>query len=85
MSFSPTGFPSGLLKNGHLRRFPHPLSLRPFKGTCGTLKDLIPQDCLPDRQGKTAGALHLAIFEQPDEKRFFHQPANLLFIVVCLR
>ncbi|MGZ3558837.1 MAG: hypothetical protein ACXU97_06965 [Thermodesulfobacteriota bacterium] len=35
---------------------------------------LIPRDCLPDRQGKTAGALHLAIFEQPEEDDFFSSP-----------
>ncbi|MGZ3494735.1 MAG: hypothetical protein ACXWM6_08825, partial [Thermodesulfobacteriota bacterium] len=55
-------------------RFPHRSPLRSFKGTCGTLEGLIPRDCLPDRQGKTAGALHLAIFEQPEEDDFFSSP-----------
>jgi len=31
---------------------------------------LIPQDCLPDRQGKTACALDLTIFEQPEKDDF---------------
>jgi hypothetical protein len=32
---------------------------------------LTPQDCLPDRQGKAAGALHLGIFEQPAKSGLF--------------
>jgi hypothetical protein len=41
----------GLLKNGHLRRFPHPSSLRRMQKI-----RLTPQE---------SGALHLAIFEKP--------------------
>jgi hypothetical protein len=33
---------------------------------------LTPQDCLPDRQVKSAaGALHLGIFEQSEKNEFF--------------
>jgi len=72
----------GLLKNAPLLRFPHPSSLRrTIKYGSSRLtnssawQDVAPyssrrhsQDCLPDRQVKSAaGALHLGIFEQPEE------------------
>jgi len=46
-----------LLKNGHLRRFPHPSSLRRTAKYASFLR--------------ISGALHLAIFEQPEEDNFF--------------
>ncbi len=51
------------LKNGHLRRFPHPSSLRRTAKYASFLR--------------TSGALHLTIFEQPGGKSVFQQPANL--------
>jgi hypothetical protein len=48
----------------------------------GTLRYLTPQDCLPDRQVKSAaGALHLALFEQPGENDF---SSSLLDIVITM-
>jgi hypothetical protein len=39
---------------------------------------LTPQDCLPDRQVKSAtGALHLGIFDQPEKNEFFNMLLNL--------
>jgi hypothetical protein len=64
-----------LLKNAHLRRSPHPLSLQRTSNV-----RLIPQDCLPDRQVKSAaGALHLGIFDQP-KKMSFPTGSSLLTI-----
>jgi hypothetical protein len=48
---------SRLLKNGHLRRFPHPLSLRRTAKYASFLR--------------ISGTLHLTIFEQPEEDDFF--------------
>jgi hypothetical protein len=77
---------SRLLKNAHLRRCPHPSSLRrTSKYASGRLtnssawQDVAPypsrrhsQDCLPNRQVKSAaGALHLGIFEQSEKNDFF--------------
>ncbi len=53
-----------LLKNGHLRRFPHPSSLRRTAKYASFLR--------------ISGALHLTIFEQPGGKSVFQQPANPL-------
>ena len=39
----------------------------------------IPQDCVPDQQGKTAGALHLTIFEQPEKEDFFSSRLDVSF------
>jgi hypothetical protein len=51
---------SGLLKNAHLRRSPHPSSLRrTFKYASFLM---------------ISGALHLGIFEQPAENVFFNKP-----------
>jgi hypothetical protein len=75
-----------LLKNGHLLRFPYPSSLqRTAQYASARLtnssawQEVAPyssrrhsQDCLPDRQVKSvAGALHLALFEQPGKDNFF--------------
>jgi hypothetical protein len=46
-----------LLKNGHLRRFPHPSSLRRTAKYASFLR--------------ISGALHLTIFEQPEKEDFF--------------
>ncbi len=46
-----------LLKNGHLRRFPHPSSLRRTAKYASFLR--------------ISGALHLTIFEQPEKDDFF--------------
>jgi hypothetical protein len=46
-----------LLKNGHLRRFPHPSSLRRTAKYASFLR--------------ISGALHLTIFEQPEKEHFF--------------
>jgi len=46
-----------LLKNAHLLRFPHPLSLRRTAKYASLLR--------------ISGALHLGIFEQPEEDHFF--------------
>jgi len=47
--------------------FPSSLVIAAYAQVC-----LIPQDCLPDRQVKSAaGALHLGIFEQPAKNEFF--------------
>ena len=67
-----------LLKNGHQSRatrdFPHPSPCQArgrFVAAYSEVR-LTPQDCLPDRQVKsTAGALHLALFEQPGKDDFF--------------
>jgi len=63
-----------LLKNGHLLRFPHP-SLCQARGRLVAAYcqvRLTSQDCLPDRQVKSAaGALHLTLFEQPGKDDFF--------------
>jgi hypothetical protein len=48
---------SGLLKNAHLLRFPHPSSLRRTSKYASFLR--------------ISGALHLGIFEQPAENDFF--------------
>jgi hypothetical protein len=48
---------SRLLKNAHLRRFPHPLSLRRTSKYASLLR--------------ISGALHLGIFEQPTKIHFF--------------
>ncbi len=80
---------SRMLKNAHLRRCPHPSSLRrTFKYASGRLTGVVrvapyssrrhSQDCLPDRQVKNAaGALPLAIFEHPAKADFF---SNLLVL-----
>jgi hypothetical protein len=52
MPFSEKGF-SRLLKNAHLLRFPHPSSLRRTLKYASFLR--------------VSGALHLGIFEQPEE------------------
>jgi hypothetical protein len=46
-----------LLKNGHLLRFPHPLSLRRTAKYASLLR--------------ISGALHLTLFEQPVKEDFF--------------
>jgi hypothetical protein len=48
---------SGLLKNTHLLRFPHPSSLRRTSRYASFLR--------------ISGALHLGIFEQPAKIEFF--------------
>jgi hypothetical protein len=48
---------SRLLKNGHLRRFPHPSSLQRTAKYASFLR--------------ISGALHLTIFEQPEKEHFF--------------
>jgi hypothetical protein len=48
---------NGLLKNGHLPRFPHPSSLRRTAKYASFLR--------------ISGALHLTIFEQPEKDNFF--------------
>jgi len=50
-------FISRLLKNGHLRRFPHPSSLRRTAKYTSFLR--------------ISSALHLTIFEQPEKDDFF--------------
>ncbi len=45
------------LKNGHLRRFPHPSSLRRTAKYASFLR--------------ISGALHLTIFEQPEKDDYF--------------
>ncbi len=47
------------MKNAHLRRFPHPSSLRRTSEYASLLS--------------VSGALHLGIFDQPDENHFFTQ------------
>jgi len=47
-----------LLKNAHLLRFPHPLSLRRTSKYASLLR--------------ISGALHLGIFEQPAKNDFFN-------------
>jgi hypothetical protein len=54
--------PTRLLKNDHLLRFPHPSSLRRTSKYASLLR--------------ISGALHLGIFEQPDENDFFMLTAN---------
>jgi hypothetical protein len=80
-----------VLKNAHPRRCAHPSSLRrTAKYASGRLthspawQEVAPyssrrhsQDCLPDRQGKAAGALHLGIFEQPTKDEFFSNLADI--------
>jgi hypothetical protein len=51
-----------LLKNGHLRRFPHPSSLRRTAKYTSFLK--------------ISAALHLTIFEQPEKDDFFSSLLN---------
>jgi hypothetical protein len=46
-----------LLKNGHLLRFPHPSALRRTAKYASLLR--------------ISGALHLALFEQPEKDDFF--------------
>jgi len=48
-----------LLKDGHLRRFPHPSSLRRSAKYASFLR--------------ISDALHLSIFEQPEKDDFFGQ------------
>jgi hypothetical protein len=55
LSHSPKGF-SKLLKNAHLRRYPHPSSLRRTAKYASFLT--------------ISGALHLAVFEQPEKDAF---------------
>ncbi len=44
---------------------------------------LTPQDCLPDRQVKgTTGALHLALFEQPEKNNSFSKLLDFQGILV---
>ena len=57
---------SRLLKNGHLRRFPHPSSLRRTAKYTSFLR--------------ISGALHLAIFEQPEKDDFFSSLLNSRFV-----
>jgi hypothetical protein len=54
-----------LLKKGHLRRFPHPSSLRRTAKYASFLR--------------ISGALHLTIFEQTWGKRLFQQPVSPLW------
>jgi hypothetical protein len=61
---------SRLLKNAHLRRCPHPSSLR----RTSKYASLLPWSGLIDR---ISGALHLGIFEQPAKNNF---SSNLLDI-----
>jgi hypothetical protein len=63
-SYSPNGDPpfNRLLKNTHLLRFPHPSPLRRTLKKASFLR--------------ISGALHLGIFEQPEESPLFHQPIN---------
>jgi hypothetical protein len=51
-----------LLINGHLLRFPHPLSLRRTAEYASLLR--------------ISGALHLTLFEQPVKDDFFQQPVK---------
>ncbi len=55
---SPAASISTLLKNGHLGRFAHPSSLRRTIKYASFLR--------------ISGALHLAIFEQPEQTDFFN-------------
>jgi len=50
---------NSLLKNAHLRRFPHPSSLRRTPKYASYLR--------------ISGALHLGIFEQSAENQIFHK------------
>ena len=52
--------PSRMLKNAHLRRCPHPSSLRRTFKYASLLR--------------SSGALHLAIFEHPAKAEFFSNP-----------
>jgi hypothetical protein len=54
--FNGAHFISSLLKNGHLRRFPHPSALRSTAKYASLLR--------------ISGALHLALFEQPAKDDF---------------
>jgi len=56
-----------LLKNGHLRRFPHPSSLRRTAKYASFLR--------------ISGASHLTIFEQPEKDDFFSSLLDLEFII----
>jgi len=58
-------FLSRLLKNGHLRRFPHPSSLRRTVKYASFLR--------------ISGALHLTIFEQPEKDDFFSSLLVFIF------
>jgi len=53
---------SRLLKNGHLLRFPHPSSLRRTSKYASLLR--------------ISGALHLALFEQPEKDDIFNRLLN---------
>jgi hypothetical protein len=58
----------------HLRRCPHPFPCQARGRLVAAYNQvrLTPQDCLPDRQVKSAaGALHLGIFEQSEKNEFF--------------
>jgi len=57
-----------LLKNGHLRRFPHPSSLRRTAEYASFLM--------------ISGALHLTIFEQPEKEDFFSSLIEILSSVL---
>jgi hypothetical protein len=64
-----------LLKNAHLRRFPHPSSLRrTSKYASGRLTNSSAwQEVAPyssRRHSQDSGALHLGIFEQPEKITF---------------
>jgi hypothetical protein len=64
---------SRLLKNAHLRRYPHSASLR---RTClyASLFEICPQKTRtphPSGESPVSGALHLDVFEQPDHQVFF--------------
>jgi hypothetical protein len=50
------------MKNAHLRRFPHPSSLRRTSKYASLLSD--------------SGASHLGIFDQPDEAFFFNNTSR---------
>jgi hypothetical protein len=60
-----------LLKNAHLLRFPRPSSLRLTQKYDSFLR--------------TSGALHLHVFEQPDEKRAFKLYAFLIKAVILVK
>jgi hypothetical protein len=68
--------PIRLLENGHLRCFPHPLSLRRTSAyASGRLTNSSAwQESLLIRHDATlriSGALHLTVFEKPGENIFF--------------
>jgi hypothetical protein len=57
-----------LLKNAHLLRFPHPSSLRRTFAKYASIDISLGL--------RTSGALHLGIFEQPEENDFFSNPLD---------